>query len=111
VPQRFLARTRNRNLRGMSYVVTVEFEIRPEAWERFKPIMLANARASAGDEPGCRQFDVCVAPDGAPKIFLYEVYDDEAAFKAHLETRHFKEFAAVTADMVASRKIVVFHRL
>ena len=37
-------------------------------------------------------------------IFLYEVYDNEAAFKAHRETEHFKKYAAATSKMVAKRE-------
>ena len=95
----------------MSYVVTVEFEISPDSWKQFLPLMLQNARASARDEKGCRQFDVCAPPDGSPRVFLYEVYDDEAAFKAHLDTPHFKSFAEGTKAMITGRKIEVLQRL
>lgn len=95
----------------MSYVVAVELDIQPESWELFKPLMLENARASVRDEKGCSQFDVCAPPDGAARVFLYEIYDDEAAFKTHLETPHFKSFAAATNDMIASRKVTVYRRL
>jgi len=44
--------------------------------------------------------------DGSPHVFLYEIYDDEAAFKAHLQMPHYKSFAAATAAMVQDRKIV-----
>src|SRR5438309_89185 len=66
---------------GMSgYVVSVEFEIRPDAFAAFKKLTVENARASVRDEPGCRQFDVCAPVDGAPRVVLYEIYDDEGAF-------------------------------
>jgi quinol monooxygenase YgiN len=93
------------------YVVCVEFEIQPELLAAFRPLMIENARVSAQDEPGCRQFDVCEPEDGAPRVFLYEVYDDEAAFKAHLETAHFKRFAEATRGMIAGRRIVACRRL
>jgi quinol monooxygenase YgiN len=73
--------------------------------------MIENARVSARDEPGCRQFDVSVPEDGTPRVFLYEVYDDEAAFKAHLETAHFKRFAEATREMIVGRRIVACRRL
>ena len=38
-------------------------------------------------------------------VFLYEVYDNEAALNAHRATDHFKKFAATTADMVAKRDV------
>ena len=36
-------------------------------------------------------------------LFLFEVYDNEAAFKTHRASEHFKKYAAVTANMVAKR--------
>ena len=45
------------------YVIIVDFEIDPEQIDAFLPLMCENASASARDEPGCRQFDVCHDPD------------------------------------------------
>jgi (4S)-4-hydroxy-5-phosphonooxypentane-2,3-dione isomerase len=88
------------------YVVTVEFDIVPSQLGAFLPLMVANAEASLRDEPGCRRFDVCRPHDRENRVFLYEIYDDEAAFQAHLLTAHFKSFASATKDMIAARKIV-----
>jgi quinol monooxygenase YgiN len=33
---------------------------------------------------------------------VFEVYPDVAAYKAHLETAHFKKYKATTQDMVKS---------
>jgi autoinducer 2-degrading protein len=87
------------------FIVTVEFSVPAAAMEGFLPLMLANARLSLEHEPGCRTFDVSVASEGAGSIFLYEVYDDRPAFKAHLESRHFKDFDLATRAMV-SQKLV-----
>ena len=55
------------------YVIIVDFEIDPEQIDAFLPLMCENASASARDEPGCRQFDVCHDPDHPGHVFLYEV--------------------------------------
>ena len=75
------------------YVIIVDFLIKENEVEKFKPLMLENARASLMDEPGCRQFDVCFDLDNTRKCFLYEVYDDKSAFDAHLATEHFGRLA------------------
>lgn len=90
----------------MGYVITVEFDIAPQHWASFLPLMAANAEASRRDEPGCRRFDVCVPRDVANRVFLYEIYDDERAFEAHRQTSHFKAFTAATKDMITGRKII-----
>ena len=83
----------------------VDFEINLEQIDAFLPLMRENASASARDEPGCRQFDVCYDPDHPGHVFLYEVYDDRTAFDAHQSTPHFKSFDAATAGMIRSKKV------
>ena len=94
----------------MSYVVTVVFVARPEHRAEFRREMVANATASRTQEPGCRQFDVCESPDGSG-IFLYEIYDDEAAFQAHLATEHYRRFNSRTTPWVAEKRIVKYARI
>ena len=92
------------------YVVTVEFVVEGEAVSQFRPLMAENAAASVRDEPGCRQFDVAWDPDGSPVCFLYEIYDDADAFKAHLASPHFQAFDAAVADMVTGKTVKIWHR-
>ena len=94
----------------MSYAVTVVFVAKPESRADFREAMLENAQASRAREPGCRQFDVCESPDGA-QIFLYEIYDSEAAFKEHLATQHFLRFNERTAPWVAEKRVATYQRL
>ena len=89
-----------------AYVITVEFDIDPTQCAAFMKLMTENAAASLRDEAGCRHFDVCRPREVANRVFLYEVYDDEAAFQAHLQSAHFKSFAAATKDMITARRIV-----
>ena len=102
------------------YVVTVAFEIRPEAAAAFLPLMLENARKSLAEEPGCLRFDVCgegagdqdVGSDAPPvRIFLYEIYRDRGAFDAHLASAHFQSFDAATRPMVASKQVASWQLL
>lgn len=86
------------------YAVTVLFRIHPDQIDSFMPLMLKNARTSLRDEPGCFMFDVC---RGEPpeEVFLYELYENRAAFEAHLASTHFKSFDAAVAGMVAGKEI------
>lgn len=95
-------------LRPDGVVVLVEFRLRPGAADAFWPIVMANARASVRDEPGCRRFDVMTPENRADPdtIWLYEIYDDEAAFAAHLASPHFKEFAAASEALIAARRVL-----
>ena len=90
------------------YVVTVTFRLHPKSMAAFMPLMLQNAQTSRLQESGCRQFDVCRDGEG---VFLYEVYDDRAAFDAHLESTHFKDFDRAVADMIASKEVRLFEEV
>lgn len=93
------------------YVVTVAFELKSGATDAFLPLMIENARRSLLEEAGCRHFDVCADPADPRAIFLYEVYDDRAAFDAHLASAHFQAFDAATASMIKSKAVRVFERI
>jgi quinol monooxygenase YgiN len=93
------------------YVVAVKFVVKPGCGEAFAELIVRNARASRANELGCRQFDVTVAIDRPDTVFLYEVYDDRAAFDAHCGTGHYREFIAATASLVASKQPEFFRRI
>ena len=61
------------------YVITVEFDVEPAQFAAFMKLMMENAGASLRDE---------------------------AAFEAHLQSTHFRSFAAATKDMITARKII-----
>lgn len=84
------------------YCVTVLFQIAQGQMDPFVPLMIENARTSLAKEPGCRVFDVW--SEGST-VFLYEVYDNRAAFDAHLASEHFRAFDAAAGPMVVSKQI------
>ena len=88
------------------FVIIVDFRLKPGAQPTFRALVYANARASASREPGCRRFDVVEARGEADRVLLYEIYDDDAAFAAHLKTSHYAEFDAASAPLVAGKSVV-----
>ena len=73
----------------MGYVVAVRWIAKSghgdrvaEIQEEFTPL--------ARLEPGCRKFFVSRSRDDSDHFFLYEEYDDEAAFDTHTRTPHFE---------------------
>ena len=83
----------------------VEFLIRPIHVQAFAAAIDANARVSRETEPGCRQFDVCRDPAQEQLFFLYELYDDEAAVQAHLQSAHFRAFSEATGAWVERKTV------
>ena len=80
------------------YVIIAPIQIQEEHREAFIEAMLDDAKGSVKNEPGCLRFDVI--QDGADpnRIWLYEVYVDEAAFQAHLEAPHFIKWRDTVKD-------------
>ncbi len=93
------------------YIVIVDIVVRPEFTRAFLVKMVANARTSRESEMGCRQFDVSCAPENSQIIFLYEAYDDKAAFDTHLQSQHFMEFSEATTAWVESKEVRTLHRI
>ena len=85
--------------------LVVEFRIKPAHIDAFDASIRANAQASVDTEPGCRQFDVCRDPDDPSLFFLYELYDDESAIQAHLQSPHFLQINAATASWVDAKAV------
>ena len=82
------------------HVIAVDITVRREHVAAFHETLLKNAQQSRDTEPGCRQFDVCVDPKDPARYFLYERYDDEAAFKAHLQTAHYLAFSRASKPWI-----------
>ncbi len=87
------------------FVIVVEFRIHSGKMAAFRRLMDENARASCRDEPGCRRFDVLTSDKDPDHILLYEIYDDRAAFEAHVKTPHFAVFNRDSAPLVADKVV------
>jgi quinol monooxygenase YgiN len=95
----------------MSHVITVELRIDPAHADAFEQAVCDNARASLANEAGCRVFDVCRDGAAPTRFFLYEWYDDEAAFKAHLASDHFERFDAQVRPWVVDKSVEAWRRI
>ena len=82
------------------HVVTVRIQVLPAHVEAFIAATRANHRGTR-QEPGNRRFDVVRALDDASRFLLYEVYVDEAAFRAHQQTAHYLLWRDTVAPFMA----------
>ena len=87
------------------FVIIAEFEVKPDRLEQFLELARTDASHSVDREPGCRQFDVTLDREQPNRVVLYEVYDDEAAFDAHLKTPHLAAFRAGIEGLIVSRHV------
>ena len=90
--------------------VTVRFHIKGEHADAFFERVRQQAQDSLDREAACRQFDVCRNPQNPLEVFLYEIYDDEAAFAAHLTLPHFLAFDAEVRGWVEHKLVEKWNR-
>jgi (4S)-4-hydroxy-5-phosphonooxypentane-2,3-dione isomerase len=93
------------------HVVTVLFRIKSGSERLFLERVSAQARASLEGEAGCLQFDVCVSDNDPGEVFLYELYEDSAAFDLHLQTSHFLSFDAAARPDVLEKTVRRWNRV
>jgi autoinducer 2-degrading protein len=89
---------------GGVYINAVDLVVIPSEMPKFLEAIKENG-ANAVKEQGCREFNITVLASNPNHVFLYEVYDNEAALNAHRQTEHFKKYQAATANMIADRNV------
>jgi quinol monooxygenase YgiN len=87
------------------FVIMVDFTVKPGAMAAFRALVDANARASCRNETGCRRFDVLAPAGEHTRVVLYEVYDDRAAFDAHVASSHYAAFDRESAVHVKAKRV------
>ena len=80
------------------FTLIVELRVKPEKLDQFRQAIKINSQASLRDEPGCSHFDVVQDRDDPLHFFLYELYDDEAAFEAHRTAPHFADWRIAATE-------------
>lgn len=84
----------------MMQTTLVHIWVKPGCGEEFLRASLAN-RAGTLREPGNVRFDV-LQDDGDPcRFYLYEIFADAEAVRAHKETPHYLAWRDAVADMMA----------
>jgi (4S)-4-hydroxy-5-phosphonooxypentane-2,3-dione isomerase len=60
--------------------------------DRLLSLLMAHKARSLKDEPGTLQFEVLVPREDDAKLFVYEVYRDDAAFEEHRNAASIAQF-------------------
>ena len=91
--------------------VCVDFEVDPASLDAFLTIMQKNASDSLANEVGCHQFDITQDLRNPTKIFLYELYDDAAAFDLHKQASHYLEFNQLAREMITAKSLRLLQKI
>ena len=93
------------------YVVLARWRIAEGRIERVLDFAREMERHSR-QEAGCRAYVVNQSLDDSAVVVLYEQYDDEAAFQAHLASEHFQRIVPnQIVPFLAERSREVFRTL
>ena len=90
----------------MPYVRIAELEIDPARLDAYKASVKEEMEASVRVEPGVLAIYAVAEKDNPSRLRFFEIYADEAAYKSHRETAHFKKYAEATKDMIKSKKLI-----
>ncbi len=75
------------------FALFVTAKIKAGHRDEFIEATMGDAVGSNNDEPGCLQFDVHADPNDENIVYLYEVYEDRAAWEtAHRAAPHYTKW-------------------
>ena len=80
------------------YIIVAPIQIKEGFKEQFVAGIKENASHAQNDEPGCLQFNVIQDANDINRLWVYEVYKDEDAFKAHQQSPHYLKFRGESSD-------------
>ncbi len=87
------------------FVRIAQLQVDGSRLEAFAAAARELGQIAVREEPGCLALYAVAAQDDPAQMTVFEIYRDEAAYRAHLLTPHFLEFRATTDTMVLSRKL------
>ncbi|QXH36486.1 putative quinol monooxygenase [Pseudomonas muyukensis] len=85
------------------YSLFIKTRVKPGSADAFLSAIQANAAASVATEPGCLVFDVAQDRDDPDVIYLYEIYQDDAAYDAHTQTAHFRDSRPLVEPLIVEQ--------
>jgi quinol monooxygenase YgiN len=96
----------------MAFVVAAHWRATDGAQDRVAEIIEELTPLSRA-EPGNRYYQAQRSPEDPRHFFLYEIYEDEAAYHAHMETEHFTRLAKEEAipNLLEAREREFFETL
>ena len=91
---------------SMPFVRLAELHVDAARLKDFEAAASTHIASATRSEPGILAFHM-VAEQGQPtRIRIFEMYENEAAYTAHLQTPHFKAFVAATKDVLTGRQLL-----
>ena len=101
------ARPGGRGASGFAFVNVVDLEISPASMPKFLAALKDDGTATI-KEPGTQEFVSSVGQKEKNHVFIFEVFNDSAAWDAHQKTATYAKFLGLTMMMIRSYTIRPF---
>jgi quinol monooxygenase YgiN len=83
-----------------------KIKVDPAQLEQFNTALKLQMTTAVAVEPGVLTYYAVADKNDASHITILEIYADVDAYKAHIETPHFKKYKATVQNMVKSLELV-----
>ena len=83
-----------------------KIQVDPSQLEKYNAALKEQMTAAVSIEPGVLTYYAVADKNNPSHITILEIYADTAAYKAHIETPHFKKYKETVKNMVKSLELV-----
>lgn len=90
----------------MPLVRIAELQIDPAHLDAYTAAVREEIADSVRLEPGVLAIYCVAEQDDPSRLRFFEIYADDAAYRAHLASPHFQTYASVTKDMILSKRLI-----
>jgi quinol monooxygenase YgiN len=90
----------------MPFVRVAELEIDPAQREAYQAAVKDEMETSVRVEPGVLAIYAVAEKENPAKLRFFEMYADEAAYQAHIQSAHFQKYVTTTRGMITSRRLI-----
>jgi quinol monooxygenase YgiN len=87
-------------------VRVAELEIDPARLDEYKAAVKEEMKTSVRVEPGVLAIYAVAEKENPSKLRFFEMYADEAAYRAHIASPHFRKYFETTKAMITSRRLI-----
>jgi len=103
---RAMAETPSTPIANAKVVRIAELEIDPAQLDKYTAAVKEEMDISVRTEPGVLAIYSVAEKDNPSKLRFFEIYADEAAYQAHIQSPHFRTYYETTKAMITSRKLI-----
>jgi quinol monooxygenase YgiN len=94
------------SLSGQPLVRVAELTIDPAQLQAYKDAVTEEIDTSIRIEPGVLAIYAVALKEQPAQLRFFEIYADDAAYRLHIDSPHFKKYVEVTKSMIVSRKLM-----